>query len=123
MNSSYAAIEHVLLDLDANSKIKNTESLLHCGWCKGPMDNSLNFKKVAILLQCWIFSILGFSKFILFFGIKEKAHHRSLEKETCCQLSSSQLLAFLFHWKDINVNDCKIVKVMTYKSATASIHT
>ena len=87
------------------------------------MNNSLNFKKVAILLQCWIFSILGFSKFIPFFGIKEKARPRSLEKETCCQLSSSQLLAFLFHWKDVNVNDCMIVNVMTYKSATASIHT
>ena len=96
MNNSYAAIEHVLLNLAANSKIKNTEILLHCGRSKGPMNNSLNFKKVAILLRCWIFSILGFSKFIPFFGIKEKARHRSLGKETCCRLSSSQLLAFYF---------------------------
>ena len=96
MNSSYAAIEHVLLNLAANSKIKNTESLLHCGWSKGPMNNSLNLKKVALLLRCWILTILDFSNFIPLFGIKEKARHRSLEKETCCQLSSSQLLAFHF---------------------------
>ena len=78
---------------------------------------------MALLLPCWILTILDFSNFIPLFGIKEKARHRSLEKETCCQLSSSQLLAFLFHWKDINVNDCMIVNMMTYKSATASIHT
>lgn len=52
MNNSYAAIEHVLLNLAANSKIKNTENILHCGRSKGPMDNSLNLKKVAILLRC-----------------------------------------------------------------------
>lgn len=53
-------------------------------------------EKVAIALRCWIFSILGFSNFIPFLGKKEKAHHRSLGKETCCQLRSSQLLAFYF---------------------------
>ena len=49
MNSIYAAIEHVLLNLAANSEIKNTENLLHCGWSKGPVNNSLNLQKVAIL--------------------------------------------------------------------------
>lgn len=92
----WTVVTAVLLNLAANSKIKNTENLLHCGWSKGPMNNSLNLKKVAILLRCWIFSIPGFSNFIPFFGIKEKARHRSLGKETCCRLSSSQLLAFYF---------------------------
>ena len=49
MNSSYAAIEHVLLNLAANSKIKNTENLLHCGWSKGPMNNS-KLKKSGIIV-------------------------------------------------------------------------
>ena len=51
------------------------------------------------------------------------AHHRSLRKETCCQLSGSQLMTFYFINRMLMLHVYEIVYVMTYRSATASIHT